>query len=579
MRFDPEQGQTSVLSIPRDLMVNITTPSGQVLRAAKRSTPPTRSAAELGGAKGGIVLAAETIKREVFPELKLNGIVDVNFRGFIQVVDTLGCAYVNVDHRYYNENVGTTETDYTSINLQPGYQKLCYENALDYVRYRHTDSDFVRVARQQDFLRDLREQIDPANEIGQIDTVAKAVGHAITSTFHASAEELIELAKLIAFSQSKPLRQVKFQTTNVDAQINGGAYVTSQPRARAGDARGLPARPRTARASPPRQAASAHHHATATTTHPAALSPRAIGLYPTTSAGESEVGQGRRRTSPSRSSTRPCRPARPNSSRCAPTRSKTSRATVHHAYVIVWQQNSIGGYYDFEGTDWLNPPLFAHARTQTIDGRDYELVDDGAHIHVVGWRSGRRPLLGDEHAARGTLQRADARDRQIRPAAALTARSRPASAAALAQLEAAARAWSRAAFTSASACAFCARGTVRIDQRSKPFKRRERLAVQGLHRLVLDLVDALHLLGDQLRVADHLDLARAQLARALQAEQQRPVLGHVVRDRAEQLRRARPAPRPRARRSRRRPRRVRDCRGRRRRHGRSPSSTDSIPVG
>ena len=69
---------------------------------------------------------------------------------------------MNVDHRYYNENIGTTETDYTSINLQPGYQKLCYENALDYVRYRHTDSDFVRVARQQDFLRDLREQIDPA---------------------------------------------------------------------------------------------------------------------------------------------------------------------------------------------------------------------------------------------------------------------------------------------------------------------------------------------------------------------------------------------------------------------------------
>ncbi len=165
------------------------------------------------------MLAAETIEREVFPGLKLNGIIDVNFKGFIQVVDTLGCAYVNVDHHYYNENIGTTETDYTSINLQPGYQKLCYENALDYVRYRHTDSDFVRVARQQDFLRDLREQIDPANEIGQIDTVAKAVGHAITSTFHASAEELIELAKLIAFSQSKPLRQVKFQTTNVDAQI------------------------------------------------------------------------------------------------------------------------------------------------------------------------------------------------------------------------------------------------------------------------------------------------------------------------------------------------------------------------
>ena len=234
------------------------------------------------------MLAAETIKREVFPELKLNGIVDVNFRGFIQVVDTLGCAYVNVDHRYYNENIGTTETDYTSINLQPGYQKLCYENALDYVRYRHTDSDFVRVARQQDFLRDLREQIDPANEIGQIDTVAKAVGHAITTTFHASAAELIELSKLIAFSQSKPLRQVKFQTTNVDAQINGGDYVTSSPQLEQAtledflhghEQLSLPASPK------PR----AHHSSHGSHHCGGGSSPRAIGLYPTTSAGQTEM--------------------------------------------------------------------------------------------------------------------------------------------------------------------------------------------------------------------------------------------------------------------------------------------------
>src|SRR6202008_180456 len=60
----------------------------------------------------------------------------------------------------------------------------------------------------------------------------------------------------------------------------------------------------------------------------------------------------------------------------------------HHAYVVVWRQNVIGGYYDFQGSDWLNPPLFAHARVQTIGGRSYRMVDDGAHIHIIGWRSG-----------------------------------------------------------------------------------------------------------------------------------------------------------------------------------------------
>src|SRR5205823_14778696 len=163
---------------------------------------------------------------EVFPGLKLNAIIDVSFKGFIKVVDTLGCAYVNVDHHYFNVNTGSSETNYTSINLQPGYQKLCYEDALDYVRYRHTDSDFVRVARQQDFLRNLREQISPEDVIGQIDTVAKAVGHAISSTFHASASELIELSKLIAFSQWRPLRHVKFRTGDLNAHRAGGSFVT-----------------------------------------------------------------------------------------------------------------------------------------------------------------------------------------------------------------------------------------------------------------------------------------------------------------------------------------------------------------
>src|SRR4029077_19849941 len=217
VRFDPEGEQTSVLSIPRDLLVDIRTSKGQVYAREKINAAYTIGN-KLGGTKGGMVLAAETIEREVVPDLKINGIVDVSFQGFIKVVDTLGCAYVNVDHHYYNANIGSTETDYTSIDLQPGYQKLCYENALDYVRYRHTDSDFVRVARQQDFLRDLRQQISPSNELGQIDRVAKAVGHAISSTFHAPASELIELAKLIAFSQGKPLRQVKFQTANVNFQ-------------------------------------------------------------------------------------------------------------------------------------------------------------------------------------------------------------------------------------------------------------------------------------------------------------------------------------------------------------------------
>src|SRR5579872_2633551 len=89
VRFDPEQEQTSVLSIPRDLLVNIATRSGHVYPEQKVNAAYTIGSEE-GGVNEGSLLAAETIKREVFPALKLNGIVDLNFRGFMNLVDTLG---------------------------------------------------------------------------------------------------------------------------------------------------------------------------------------------------------------------------------------------------------------------------------------------------------------------------------------------------------------------------------------------------------------------------------------------------------------------------------------------------------
>ena len=54
---------------------------------------------------------------------------------------------MDVDRRYLNTHSGPT--GYATINLQPGYQKLGGYQALDFVRFRHTDSDLYRNARQQ----------------------------------------------------------------------------------------------------------------------------------------------------------------------------------------------------------------------------------------------------------------------------------------------------------------------------------------------------------------------------------------------------------------------------------------------
>ncbi len=60
---------------------------------------------------------------------------------------------------------------------------------------------------------------------------------------------------------------------------------------------------------------------------------------------------------------------------------------LHHAYTIVFQQNLIGGYYDVEGTDWLDPPIIEHPQeTRYVGRRAYMVFADGEHIHMIAWR-------------------------------------------------------------------------------------------------------------------------------------------------------------------------------------------------
>ena len=138
IRLDPGQEATTLLSIPRDLKTDI----------PGYGYDKINSAYSLGGPK----LTLRTVKELL--GIKVNHIINVNFSGFRKAVDLLGCVYTDVDRRYYHSNAGLpASVQYAEINIRPGYQKLCGKKALDYVRFRHADSDLVRAARQQDFLR------------------------------------------------------------------------------------------------------------------------------------------------------------------------------------------------------------------------------------------------------------------------------------------------------------------------------------------------------------------------------------------------------------------------------------------
>jgi hypothetical protein len=150
----------------------------------------------------------------------------VNFHGFKEVVDKLGGVWMDVDRRYYNKNTGSGYDDYANINLRPGYQLLSGQQALDFVRFRHTDDDLHRNARQQEFVRAFREQVSKSFSFTQlpslVDTITKNIevgegGHGL------SGNQVISYA---LFAQSLPSGHL-FQDKIENVQCNITCYVSS----------------------------------------------------------------------------------------------------------------------------------------------------------------------------------------------------------------------------------------------------------------------------------------------------------------------------------------------------------------
>ena len=144
LRLDPDHNAIALMTIPRDLKVEI----------PGYGTEKFNAAYTYGGPK----LTLQVVKE--LTGLPINHVVNVDFLGFVRAVNAIGCVYVDVDRRYYHSNDGLAASEqYAEINVQPGYQLLCGKDALEYVRYRHTDTDLVRAARQQDFLRAARQRV------------------------------------------------------------------------------------------------------------------------------------------------------------------------------------------------------------------------------------------------------------------------------------------------------------------------------------------------------------------------------------------------------------------------------------
>jgi LCP family protein required for cell wall assembly len=165
IRADPTNNTLSLLSFPRDLQVPIYCDGSDVPVAHDRINAAWTRCAE--HERGTLDTVAH------LTGLPINYLITVNFHGFKLLVNKLHGVYMAVDHRYINTVSGPG--GYAKIDLRPGYQRLDGQQALDFVRFRHTDSDLYRLARQQLFLEALKDRLAGSFHITEIPPLIGAV--------------------------------------------------------------------------------------------------------------------------------------------------------------------------------------------------------------------------------------------------------------------------------------------------------------------------------------------------------------------------------------------------------------------
>lgn len=182
--IDPLTKDVSMLSIPRDLLVTIPGYGENKINAAYAlgaNSPIT-----------GPGLVRATIEYNF--GIPIHYYAEVDFDGFVRIVDTLGGVVVDVPAPIKDDEYPGEDYNYTRIYFAPGLQRMDGKTALRYVRTRHDDNDFSRGYRQQQVLRALREQGLRLDLIRKAPQLVDSLGDTVRTDL--SPTQVLALAKL-----------------------------------------------------------------------------------------------------------------------------------------------------------------------------------------------------------------------------------------------------------------------------------------------------------------------------------------------------------------------------------------------
>ena len=381
VRLDPDKEVIAMMSIPRDLLVDIPGVGNQVKINEAYSA-------------GGERLVVRTVKDllsldgENFP---INHVVTLDFSGFRRAIDFIGCVYADIDRDYFNDQGGPG--GYAVIDIDPGYQKLCGTDALAYVRYRHGDNDLVRAARQQDFLRQVRnakgtkELMEGGIQIGNLKRLARVFGRYFDRDKSLdSTKEVFKFAKTVLFTATNPVREVRFRVVDAPDRINLEAS-ESMLKESVDEFMNAKASAVPREESEPTQAdiEASRERAKRNKNKPSEIA----GLEDARQQGEDQaIVAARKIDFPFFFPTLRTTGAAYQGTEPRTYRLRDERGKRHKAYRLVLAKGVIGEYYGVQGMSWRAPPILDDPHATIIrNGRKLMIFRDGKRIRLVAWKT------------------------------------------------------------------------------------------------------------------------------------------------------------------------------------------------
>lgn len=234
--LDPLSGKVTLLSIPRDLWVEM--PSKyygqyQKINAAYSAgkynylRKADQSSSDTEAIKAGLASVDQAVEQVIGQ--KINYHVLVNFKAFEEAVNVLGTITVNVKEKLVDPSMAW-ENDNNPVLADIGIQQMDGKKALIYARSRHSTSDFSRSERQRELILALKDRATTLSTFtnpAKMSSLLETFGSNVYTDL--SPQAVLRIYSLTKNTQSEGITSIDFVTKPTDlvttSQINGLSVV------------------------------------------------------------------------------------------------------------------------------------------------------------------------------------------------------------------------------------------------------------------------------------------------------------------------------------------------------------------